>query len=185
MRWLQPTQENKETVPPSFCPCFKHLSGYFPECWDETRTRRAVTKREGNVAATTWKRVVAAATAHPSGSTPSRTLSTGPPITEVQDLPVGHKSDGWQVMYLSAPRSIVAPGARRLPCPADAPHCRDEEEVVQETRGIHAGPANPSFPCDTGWSAYAEVNINWSQNQLRTIRHHIACNTGDTNSGPS
>ena len=38
MRWSQPTQENKETVPPSFCPCFQHLSGYFPGCWDETRS---------------------------------------------------------------------------------------------------------------------------------------------------
>ena len=91
--WSQPTQENKETVPPSFCPCFKHLSGYFPGCWDETRSvglwegpqtkhrnshaERSDETREGNVTATTWKRVVAAATAHPSGSTQSRTLSTG------------------------------------------------------------------------------------------------------------
>ena len=27
MRWS--TQENKETFPSSFCPCFKHLSGFF------------------------------------------------------------------------------------------------------------------------------------------------------------
>ena len=46
----------------------------FAERSDETR--------ESNVAATTWKTVVAAATAHPSGSTPSRTLSTGLPITK-------------------------------------------------------------------------------------------------------
>ena len=43
---------------------------------------RSDVTRESSVAATTWKRVVAAATAHPSGSTPSRALSTGSPITK-------------------------------------------------------------------------------------------------------
>ena len=38
MWWSQPTQENKENASPSFCPCFKHLSGYFPGCWDWTRS---------------------------------------------------------------------------------------------------------------------------------------------------
>ena len=150
MRWLQPTQENTETVHPSFCPCFKHLSGYFPGCWDETRcvgpwegalkpnigipyAERSDETRESNVrndvkkgsgcrnSSLLWKHAISY-TVHWTTH------------HEVQDPSVGHKSDGWHVMYLSAPPSIVAPGDRRLPTIISISDMSRRRTTLQEAR---------------------------------------------------